>query len=106
MFPITSKQALRSPLQSPPHPDWTGLHSRESIDEPASKIRSGRNYLSYDAKDYLGEVPCDLDYLVQAAAQVIGVTSQDILERLEVMERRLRDRKRTLTRRGSSCSKR
>lgn len=100
MFPLPPR--THPATLSPPtvHPDWSALHASSPVTDPSSELRSGRQYRVYDAKDYIGVLPADSDTLVRAAADVIGVSKQDVLERLQVMERRLKERRRTLLRRA------
>lgn len=99
LLPVTP-----TPPKEPPPNSWADFH--ESVDpvriaKPSVAtgnnrelpLMAGESYKSYDAKDITGTLPESLETVLQAAADVVGVTQQQVAQIVEVFEGRMEKRR-------------
>ncbi|EKC99696.1 hypothetical protein A1Q2_06006 [Trichosporon asahii var. asahii CBS 8904] len=79
--PFRAHAAANPVTQAPPIPSSTRNDALPLM--PGEKIRS------FDASDVTGTLPPDFELVADCAAQVAGVETQELLEIVEVFERRL-----------------
>ena len=87
---------LEPPSDIPPatHRSWAEFHQTvpltNIVPTPENQgLESGEKLRSWDSKDITGELPREYETVLKAAAEVIGVTPQEVGVVVEVYERKL-----------------